>query len=161
MEEARPDQPAEAGAMALTPEQKQSLWGDEGPYSQVQVIREVRILHEGLGRTFFYVKANVNPTTYHTLKAMEAQIEDQEVLDFLKDAAFVSDDEGYEWHVYGQEAMTPRGANRMADQVTDVVLRMHRLVMDRLELRPPRDQKAPAPEMPPAHAAPDAEPPKA
>lgn len=140
--------------MATTSEQTELLWGDGGPYSQVQVIREVRVLDDGLGRTFYYVKANVNPTTYATLKAIADQIADEEVQAFLRDATYISNDEGYEWHVYGQSALSSRGANRAAEKATDVVIRMHRLVMDVLQVgaRPeegPPDMSASEPSIAP------------
>ncbi len=142
----------------MTRDRMDGLWGDGGPYSQVQVIREVRILDDHVSRTFFYVKANVNPTTYDILKAMEAQIEDGEVRSFLNEATFVSHEEGYEWTVYGQKALSPRGANRAADQATQAIIRMHQLVMKALELTPQR--QGGAPETPPgegATPAPDAD----
>ena len=145
--------------MALTREQVVGLWGDGGPYSHVRIIREIRILDDSTSRTFYYVRANVNPTTYAALKAMEAQIEDEEIQIFLKDATFVSDEEGYEWHVFGQPALTPRKANRIAGKVAEAIVRMHRLVMDTLEIEPPEVREAP--ERPPgaeANPAPDAEP---
>ncbi len=123
--------------MAITREQMGGLWGDGGPYSQVHVIREIRLLDDGVCRTFYYVKANVNPTTYAVLKGIEAQIEDEDIQAFLNEATFVSDEEGYEWHVYGQPAFTSRGANRASKKVTDAIIRMHRLVMDTLGLEPP------------------------
>lgn len=145
--------------MALTREQVVGLWGDGGPYSHVHVIREIRILDDSTSRTFYYVKANVNPTTYAALKQMEAQIEDEEIQAFLKDAAFVSDEEGYEWHVLGQPALTPRKANRIAEKVTEAIIRMHRLVMDTLEIEPPQVRDTPAgPPGGEANPAPDAEP---
>ena len=146
------------GRMEMTPDRMDGLWGDEGPYSQVQVVREVRILDDRVSRTFFYVKANVNPTTYDTLKAMEARIEDGEIRGFLSEATFVSDEDGYEWTVYGQKALSPRGANRAADQATQAIIRMHQLVMKALELAPQR--QGDAPETPPgegADPAPDAD----
>ncbi len=145
--------------MALTREQMVGLWGDGGPYSHVHVIREIRILDDSTSRTFYYVRANVNPTTYAALKAMETQIEDAEIQAFLKDSTFVSEEEGYEWHVFGQPALTPRKANRIAENVTEAIVRMHRLVMDTLEIEPPQAREAP--ERPPGaetNPAPDAEP---
>ncbi len=124
--------------MAITREQMTGLWGDGGPYSQVHVIREVRILDDHPSRTFYYVKANVNPSTYAVLKQMETEIEDEEIRAFLRDAAFVSDEEGYEWTAYGRPALSPRGANRASEKVADAIIRMHRLVMDRLEIEPPK-----------------------
>jgi hypothetical protein len=124
--------------MTLTREQMDNLWGDGGPYSQVRVTREVRILDDAVSRTFYFVKANVNPTTYESLRAMEAQIEDAEIQAFLKEATFVSDEEGCEWYVHNQPAATPRNANRVAAQVTAAIIRMHRLVMEKLDLSPKR-----------------------
>jgi len=129
--------------VAVTPAQMEGLWGDGGPYSHVHVIREVRILDDRVSRTFFYVKASVNPTSYATLKAMEARIDDPEILDFLRQATFVSEEEGYEWAVYGKEAATAAGANRVAGRVRDAIIRMHHLVMEALEVTPPRLSKAP------------------
>lgn len=145
--------------MALTQEQMGGLWGDGGPYSQVRVTREIRILDDGVSRTFYYVHASVNPTTYAVLKEREAQIEDEEIQAFLKEATFVSDEEGYEWHVYGRPALSPRGANRAAAKVTEAVARMHHLVMETLQIEPPK--KGTASEAPPGEAAdraPDSEP---
>ncbi len=145
--------------MALTPEQMQGLWGDGGPYSHVHVIREIRILDDSTSRTFYYVKANVNPTSYAALKAIEAQIEDEEIQAFLKAASFVSAEEGYEWHIFGQPALTPRKANRIAENVTEAIIRMHRLVMDTLQLEPPRQGELPGtPPTEPAHPPPEADP---
>src|SRR5574341_1715327 len=93
-----------AGPMAITQGQIDGLWGDGGPYSQVHVIREIRILDDEVSRIFHYVKGNVNPTTYAVLKTMENDIEDEDIRAFLQEATFVSDEEGYEWHVYGQQA---------------------------------------------------------
>ncbi len=124
--------------MAITREQMAGLWGDGGPYSQIHIIRELRILDDHPSRTFYYVKANVNPTTYAVLKRMEAEIEDEEIRAFLQNASFVSDEEGYEWTVYGQAALSPRGANRASEKVADAIIRMHRLVMDTLEIEPPK-----------------------
>ena len=124
--------------MAITREQMAGLWGDGGPYSQIHIIRELRILDDRPSRTFYYVKANVNPTTYAVLKGMEAEIEDEEVRAFLQNASFVSDEDGYEWTVYGQAALSPRGANRASEKVAEAIIRMHRLVMDTLEIEPPK-----------------------
>ena len=141
--------------MAITREQMAGLWGDGGPYSQIHIIREVRILDDHPSRTFYYVKANVNPTTYAVLKRMEAEIEDEEIRAFLQNASFVSDEEGYEWTVYGQAALSPRGANRASEKVADAIIRMHRLVMDTLEIEPPKAMEGLglAPDEPPAPEA--------
>jgi len=137
--------------MEPTQEALDGLWGDGGPYSQVQVIREVRILDEAVSRTFHYVKANVNPTTHAVLQARAREIEDPEIQDFLRGATFISEEDGYEWVVYGKQAQTPRGANQAAEEATAAVIRMHRLVREAFGLPAPRQQgeDRPGPDEPP------------
>jgi hypothetical protein len=119
-------------ARQLTRQEVESLWGDEGPYSQVQVIREIRILDERVSRVFHYVTASINPTTFRILQKRKARIRDQAILVCLAEAEFVSDEDGYEWTAYGESSESPRAANRIAQRVTDVIARMHRLVMEEL-----------------------------
>lgn len=38
--------------MKLTPKQTDGLWGETGPYSQVQLIVETRILNNSVSRVF-------------------------------------------------------------------------------------------------------------
>jgi hypothetical protein len=61
---------------------------------------------------------------------MEGRVRDAEILDFLRNATFLSDEEGYEWAVYGEEADTPAKANRVAGRARDTIIRMHHLVME-------------------------------
>ena len=47
----------------------------------------------------------------------------------LAQAEFISPDDGYQWTAYGESSESPSAANRVARQVTEVVSRMHRMVM--------------------------------
>ena len=119
-------------AKHLTRQEIDGLWGEGGPYSQVQVIREIRILDDSISRVFHHVTANINPTTYKALNKRMGKIRDQEILVCLAEAEFISPDEGYQWTAYGESSESPRDANRIARRVVDVVSRMHRLVMQEL-----------------------------
>lgn len=123
-------------ARRLQPQENADLWGEGGPYSQVQVIREIRILDDSVSRTFHYVTANINPTTFRVLQELKGQIRDRAILACLAEAEFVSREDGYEWTAYGECSESPRMANRVAKQVTDVVVRMHRLVIQELSKSP-------------------------
>lgn len=112
------------------------LWGDDEPYSQVQVLKETRILGNKVVRTIYYVYANINPTTYHTLKKNKEQIKDSMILKFLRDAEYRSKKEGYEWYLYSQETNNSKRANIIANQMIKVVIKMHELVMEFLNLKP-------------------------
>ncbi|MBI2047810.1 MAG: hypothetical protein HYT27_01605 [Parcubacteria group bacterium] len=54
----------------LTTKQKDLLWsGDgKGPYSQVNLIKQIRILDDSVSRIFLVVEADINPTTFEIIK---------------------------------------------------------------------------------------------
>lgn len=54
----------------LTAKQKDLLWsgGGGGPYSQVNLKKEVRILDNSISRIFLVVEADINPTTFEIIK---------------------------------------------------------------------------------------------
>jgi hypothetical protein len=121
----------------LTERQAAGLWGDGGPYSEVRVTRQVRILDDRVSRTFHYVSAIINPTTFRLLKALRGQIQDFQILECLDRAAYQTRDGGYEWTVFGEESTSPAAANRVASELVHVITRMHGLVMEELGMTPP------------------------
>ena len=50
----------------LTKKQKDLLWSDggKGPYSQANLIKQIRILDDSVSRVFLVVEAEINPTTF-------------------------------------------------------------------------------------------------
>jgi hypothetical protein len=50
----------------LTKKQKDLLWsgGGKGPYSQANLIKQIRILDDSVSRVFLVVEAEINPTTF-------------------------------------------------------------------------------------------------
>ncbi|MFB3819564.1 MAG: hypothetical protein ACE147_18050 [Candidatus Methylomirabilales bacterium] len=121
----------------LTERQAAGLWGDGGPYSEVRVTRQVRILDDQVSRTFHYVSAIINPTTFRLLKAMRKEIKDFQILECLDRAEYQSREGGYEWTMFGEESTSPAAANRAASELVQVIARMHRLVMEELGMTPP------------------------
>ena len=120
----------------LTPQEATGLWGDGGPYSQVQVVREIRILDNSVSRTFYRVTANINPTSFQIMKKLKGQIRDEVILGCLAQAKFTSREEGYVWHVYGEPSDRPHAANRVAKLATAAIIHMHQLVMQELGKAP-------------------------
>jgi hypothetical protein len=49
--------------MELSQKQREELWGDGGPYSEIRMCVETRILDDSVSRIFVVVEANINPTT--------------------------------------------------------------------------------------------------
>jgi hypothetical protein len=54
--------------MELTKKQQDMLWGGDGPYSQVKLMKETRILDDNVSRIFLVVEAEINPTTFKLVK---------------------------------------------------------------------------------------------
>ena len=40
------------------------MWGEDGPYSQVRLCEEARILDDCVSRVFLVVEAEINPFTF-------------------------------------------------------------------------------------------------
>lgn len=55
----------------LTVKQKDLLWsgGGDGPYSQVNLIKQIRILDDSVSRIFISIETEINPTTFEIVKA--------------------------------------------------------------------------------------------
>ena len=54
--------------MKLNKKQRDMLWGDRGPYSQANLIRQVRILDDRISRIFLVVEVDINPTTFEMVQ---------------------------------------------------------------------------------------------
>ncbi len=54
----------------LTAKQKDLLWSGDGngPYSQVNLIKQVRIIDDSVSRVFLVVEAEINPTTFEIIR---------------------------------------------------------------------------------------------
>lgn len=48
----------------LTKTDYKKMWGDDGPYSQVRLCEETRILDDSVSRVFLVVEAEINPFTF-------------------------------------------------------------------------------------------------
>lgn len=122
--------------MELDKKTSDELWGEDTPYSQVQIVRETRILGDKVTRTLYYVYASINPTTYKTLKRNEKKIKEPFIHNFLNNAEYISKEEGYRWYIYSKETNNPRQANKVAKELTELVISMHQKVSNILGLEP-------------------------
>lgn len=108
------------------------LWGDGGPYSQVQVVKEFRVLDDGISRVKYNVYANINPATYEILKKGKSIIKDKDILKILNESEYKNEEEGYIWSVcHGLDK--PEEADYVAEQAVHAVIEAHKLVINILE----------------------------
>lgn len=107
------------------------FWDVEEPYSQVKRTREIRILGEGVTREFYFVYAEVNPGTYRLIEKYSDRLKpDQEfAARFLTEAELRDDGEGFEWHVYGSEAHSPKDAEKATRELVKTVIALHELAV--------------------------------
>ncbi|MBI4268589.1 hypothetical protein HY627_02045 [Candidatus Uhrbacteria bacterium] len=122
--------------MKLTRQQRDKLWGEEGPYSQVQQIIESRILDDHVSRQFVIVSVNINPLTFEMVKEHRDQfLDDKEILGILDFAHYQGQADGYVVYTYNDEY---RGAEQLSiakhrtEVARDAVIKMHQFVMNTL-----------------------------
>lgn len=120
----------------LTQKQRDELWGEDGPYSQVQLIIEERILYDSISRVFVIVSVNINPFTFKLVKKYREKFSDDEVIQGLLDhSENQGQKDGYCCHAftceYSDEDVMKAG-KEMLKRTRDAVLLMHRFVMDEL-----------------------------
>jgi hypothetical protein len=119
----------------LTSKQTTLLWGDTGPYSQAKLIREVRILDDGVSREFIIVEVDINPTTFELVKRhrRDAEFRDDEAIQQLLDhASWRGPEFGYAGEAFSVE-YTDESVWAAADEVLlrvqYTVIKMHKFVM--------------------------------
>jgi len=124
--------------MKLSKEDRNKLWGDSGPYSQVRLIIENRILDNERSRQFLIVSVNINPFTFEYIRDHINDFkQDVEVLGILEHGKYRDLSEGYECYSFMSE-FHDRGLLTVAEKrVSDTeaaVIRMHEYIMDHFEL---------------------------
>lgn len=125
--------------MHLTQKQRDQLWGEDLPYSQVRLTTETRILGDRVSRVFAVVEVDMNPLTYRTVKRhRDAFADDQRIQDLIDHAEYRGQAHGYISCAFTEELRGPdvleaaRDAARMSEAT---LIRMHEFVMDRLGTR--------------------------
>lgn len=122
--------------MKLTKSQKDKLWGEDGPYSQVQLIIETRILDDSISRIFVLVEVHINPLTFEIIKENRDQFKDdkmiQQIIDFSE---FRGDEFGYVSCAFQKQHTLKvlKEANHHLEYAEMTIIKMHKFVMDLLE----------------------------
>lgn len=105
------------------------LWGNGGPYSQIQVNREIRILDDNLSREKYFIYANINPATIEILQKSKAMIRNDSILKVLEESEYSDEKNGYIWEISEGDAYDLEKVNYLAKTATDTITEMHKLVM--------------------------------
>lgn len=116
-----------------TPKDFERMWGEDGPYSQVRLCEEVRILDDGISRIFLVVEAEINPFTFEYVRAHRQEFAgDESILRILDHAEYRGDKFGYVVSAgeveYADEA-AKQFARTQADATIESVICMHAFVI--------------------------------
>ena len=118
--------------MNLTDKQREKLWGEDGPYSQANLIIQERILDDSLSRRFLVVEAEINPLTFEMIKQNREEFKDNEKVLQLLDHADNRGKFGYVVSSYENEFRGKQDmeeAQQALDYTRETIILMHRYVM--------------------------------
>lgn len=126
--------------MKLTKSKIDKLWGETGPYSEVNLQIQTRILDDAVSRIFLCVRVSINPFTFELVRDnVEEFSGDPMILDFINHAEYWGLHDGYIADVLIGEFRskdTMKEAEIVRDDVTRAVIKMHRGVLEILKLEP-------------------------
>lgn len=120
--------------MELSEEQISKLWGETGPYSQVNLIIQTRILDDRVSRVFLVVEAEINPLTYELVKKHKNRFQDDiKIMQLLENAEYRALAFGYvacAFEAEYKDETVMREAQRCLVYTKETIIKMHKFVMD-------------------------------
>lgn len=123
--------------MELTQKEKDKLWGETGPYSQVNLTIQERILDDSVSRIFVEVEADINPLTYEIIKKNRKEFEDDPMIQQLLDHSdYRGQKFGYVTSAFHREYIDEnviKEANKAVDYARKTLIKMHKYVMKVLD----------------------------
>jgi len=130
--------------MNLSRQQRDKMWGEDCPYSQVQETIETRILANKVSRRFLVVSLNINPLTFETVRDHAEDFAfDSEISGILEHAEYRGLGDGYEVCSFSAELLDEniQMAHQRAWAGQAAIIRMHEFVVKKLGLELPTHQQ--------------------
>lgn len=126
--------------MKLTKNQREKLWGETGPYSEVHLTRETRILDDRVSRIFISVNVHVNPLTYELIRKNRDQFEDDlRIQQLIDHSEYWSLKDGYVSCAFLKE-FTDEEVIKQAELAVEyskqTIIKIHKFMLELLELEP-------------------------
>ncbi len=128
----------------LSKKEANALWGEFGPYSEVRLTEQTRILDDGISRIFLIAEASINPFTFEwILKNRNKFSDDASLQDLLDHAEYRGPSDGYVVCA-GQEEWIDKHSFDLVSAyrkiLVEQVLKMHQLVIDAYKLKKTDEQ---------------------
>lgn len=125
--------------MKLTQKQHDQLWGEQGPYSEAKLIIETRILDDQVSRVFVVVEVSINPLTYEIISKNIKQFKDDPMItQLIEHADNRGQNFGYVSMAFMQEYIDEsvmKAAQKTVEYSKETIIKMHKFVMDLLDLK--------------------------
>ena len=125
--------------MKLTQRQLDKLWGEDGPYSQANIIIQTRILDDKVSRVFIEVEVEINPLTYEIIEQNIKQFKDDMMItQLIEHADYRGPEFGYVSSAYSCEyydESVMKEAKKRLEYAKKTIIKMHKFVMNLLEIR--------------------------
>lgn len=120
----------------LTQQQIKKLWGEDGPYSQVNLTVQTRILDESVSRVFIEVTSEINPFTFEFVKKHRKKFWNNEIIQQLLDHSENQGGiKGYLSMAFSKEfkdSFVMNEAQKAVEYTKETILIMHTFVMGEL-----------------------------
>jgi hypothetical protein len=130
--------------MKLTKKHQEKIWGESGPYSQVNLKIENRILDDAVSRIFVIVETELNPFTFELIKKNSEKFKNDKMIQgILKNSEYQGIGYGYVSCAY-QEELTQEGDSKVNDKTFEIAhkvlaiaqqatIKMHKFTMNFLK----------------------------
>jgi len=123
----------------LTQKEIKRLWGDGGPYSQVNIVIQSRILDFELARTFVIIRTEINPLTFEIIKEAKSVLYNNPIIkDILEYSFYCGEEEGYVANIYHREYVSKKNmdeAKEILIKAQDAIIEMHKFAMTIIETK--------------------------
>ena len=122
--------------MKLSQIQSDKLWGEDGPYSEVHLIIETRILDDKETRKFIIVEQNINPLSFEIIKKNSDKFKnDTPIMQLLEHAEYRGQKFGYVVCAFMKEYRESGDlieGQECVDFSKEMLIRIHKFVMSYL-----------------------------
>lgn len=119
--------------MKLSDKERTELWGDDGPYSEVKLMIQERILDDSVSRVFIEVEVHINPFTYRLIKKNRKEFIDDEMLQQLLDhCEWWGMKDGYVANSFSEEFYDEEVMKKAQIHLAysrETIIKMHKYVM--------------------------------
>lgn len=126
--------------MKLTKNQEEKLWGETGPYSEVHLTRETRILDDAVSRIFISVNIHVNPLTFELIKKNRDLFGgDPKIKQLIDRSEYWGLKEGYVSCAFLKEFIDDeviKEAEIAVEYSKQTIIKIHKFMLELLELKP-------------------------